>query len=189
MALVSIGLFEGFANGFIFPLIERHTGGKYRWGSCDGAMRRRVEVNVRGIERGTGGERDAALDDVFEFTHIAGPMEIEQQLHGGGRDAANGLAGFASEFFEEEVRESGDVFLVVAERGNIDRDHVEAVVKVLAKRAVLKSGAKIAVCGGDQSYVHFQSFRAAETFEFAFLQDAQKFHLDGGRDIAYFVEE
>ena len=40
-----------------------------------------------------------------------------------------------------------------------------------------------------KAHIHFQSFGAAEALEFAVLQDAQKFYLDGGRDIADFVEE
>src|SRR6202040_3408117 len=125
LTLFSIGLFEGFTNGFVFPLIERHSSRKC-CASSHGARGRRIEVNVGEVERGTGGQRDTALDYIFQLAHIAWPMKIEQELHGGRRNAANGLAGFASELFEEKVGESRNVLFMVAERGNIDGDYVQA---------------------------------------------------------------
>ena len=67
LALVAVGAAQGFANDFVFPLLERHAVGK------DAARNRRtrrgrraVEMNIGGVERGAGGERDGALENIFE---------------------------------------------------------------------------------------------------------------------------
>ena len=102
---------------------------------------------------------------------------------------SNRLAGFAREFFEEKIRQRGNIFFVFAQRRNVDGDHIQAIVQILAERAFFERGAQIAIRGGDQTHVDFERFGAAEALEFAFLQDAQQLHLNRGRNVADFVEE
>ena len=131
-----------------------------------------------------------ALENIFELAHVARPVKIHQQLQRLRRDAASvGLPDSRANFSRKKVGERRNVFLVLAQRRNIDGDHVEAVVEILAERAFFERGAQVAVGGGDQADIHFERFRAAEPLEFALLQDAQQLHLDGGRHVADFVEE
>ncbi len=116
-------------------------------------------------------------------------MEGGQDRHCFGRDSCDELAGLAGEALDEEIDEIGDVFFVFAQRGDIDGHHVEAVIEIFAEGAFFQSGAKIAICGGDQADVHFQRARSAEAIEGTLLQDAQQLYLRAGRDVADFVEE
>src|SRR5258707_10814447 len=51
LTLISIGAAEGFADGFVFPLFERHAGRQDVRRVCNGAMGRIVQINVGGIEQ------------------------------------------------------------------------------------------------------------------------------------------
>ena len=92
-------------------------------------------------------------------------------------------------FSRKKFGERGNIFLVVAQRRNVDGDDVQAVVEILAERAFFERGAQVAIGGGDQAHVHFERFRSAEALEFALLQNAQKLHLNRGGNVADFVEE
>ena len=50
----------------------------------------------------------------------------------------------------------GDVFLVLAQRRDVDGHDVQAVVEILAEGALFEGGAQIAIGGGDEAHVHFQ---------------------------------
>src|SRR5208283_5405088 len=76
-----------------------------------------------------------------------------------------------------------------AQRRDIDRNHVEAVVEVLAKRSIFERGAQIAVGSGEKANVDFDGACAAEPLELALLQHAEKFDLDGGRHVSDFIEK
>ena len=190
LAFVAIGAAEGFANGFVFPLFERHAGrqdvgGTARGGTLGGI----VEINVGGVERGGGGKRDAALDDVLQFADISRPVIVHQSLHRFGRNSGDGFSGFLCVALEKIIGERGNVFLVIAQRRNVDGHDVQAVVEVLAERAFFERGAEVAVGGGDQAHVHLVRFRSAQALELAVLQHAQKLHLNGAGHVADFVEK
>ena len=146
-------------------------------------------MNVGDVEHRAGGERDAALEDVLKFADVARPVKVGELLHGGGRDAADFAGILLGKAREEKIDEGGDVFPVVAQRRDVDGDDVEAIVEVLAEGAFLEGGAEIAIRRGDEADIDFESFRAAEALEFAFLENPKKFDLNRGRDVADFVEE
>src|SRR5487761_66292 len=149
----------------------------------------RVQMNVGSIEHRAGGEGDAPLKDVFELAHVARPVKIHEELHRSRRDAPDGFAGFTRESFQEKISESGNVFLVVAQRRNINCDDVEPVVQVLAKRALFQSGAQVAIRRYNQPHIHLQGFCSAQTLKLAFLQYAQQLHLNRRRHVADFVKK
>ncbi len=76
-----------------------------------------------------------------------------------------------------------------AQGRDIDRNHVEPVVEVFAKRSVFERGAQVAIGGSDQPHVDLDGARAAQALEFALLQHAEKFDLDGGRHVSDFIEK
>ena len=82
-----------------------------------------------------------------------------------------------------------NIFFVVAQRRDIDRDHVKPVVKVFAKRSIFERGAQVAVGGSQKPNVDLDGARAAQALEFALLQHAEKFDLDGGRHVSDFIKE
>ena len=76
------------------------------------------------------------------------------------------------------------IFAAVAQRGELQVNNVEAVKQVFAEAAFANEREEIDVRGGDDADVHFDLFGAAETHEFAFLNNAQelglRFRTDGG---------
>src|SRR5256885_618526 len=84
------------------------------------------------------------IDDMLQFADIAGPVIVHQDLHRLGIDSLDRFAGFSGKARDEQVHEIGNIFLAFAERSYIDRHHVEAVVKIFAKRALFECRAQIA---------------------------------------------
>src|SRR5437773_955724 len=87
------------------------------------------------------------------------------------------------------VREVGNILLVLAQRRDGDGHHVQAVVEVFAKRALFERVAQIAVGGGDDAHVHLVRLGSPQALEFALLKNSQELHLGGPRHVADFVEE
>ena len=73
--------------------------------------------------------------------------------------------------------------------GHVERDHVEAVIQVVAKSARLDRLRQASVGGGNQADVQLDRLGAAQPLEFAFLQDAQQFGLQAGREFADLVQK
>src|SRR5690606_35621472 len=90
----------------------------------------------------------------------------------------------------DEVRdEGGQVLEPLAQRRQVDRDDVEAVVEVLAELAVADQLFEVAVGGGDQAHVDAEGLDAADALELRLLDRAQQLDLDLLRDLADLVEE
>src|SRR6185312_3200910 len=81
------------------------------------------------------------------------------------------------------------VLEALAQRGNVDRDNVQAEIQILAKLLLLDAGFEIAVGGGDDADIDLDGAIAAHAFQLALLQDAQQFGLHVGRDFADFIEQ
>ncbi len=71
--------------------------------------------------------------------------------------------------------------------GRGDRNHVQAIVEILAKFSFTDFLDQVDVGCGDQADVDADGFRTAHTLEFAFLQDAKEFSLDIERQVTDFV--
>ena len=77
----------------------------------------------------------------------------------------------------------------VAQGGQVNGHHVEAVVEILAEPAGLDLLLEVAVGGGDEAHVDVDGLDAADALELALLQRAQQLHLHLDRDLADLVEE
>src|SRR6202795_502021 len=82
-----------------------------------------------------------------------------------------------------------NVILPFAKRRNLDREYIQPVVEVRAKCPVCDSGFQIAISCRYYSDIDFNGLRAADAFEFTFLQHSQECHLSVQRQLADFVEE
>ena len=71
----------------------------------------------------------------------------------------------------------------------MDRKHVEAVIQIRAKAALLDAVQEVAVGRGEDAHVDFDGLAAADAFKLTLLQHAQEFRLQVGRDLAHFVEQ
>ena len=113
----------------------------------------------------------------------------QQNLHRGGRNAAQLSARILGKASEKKIGEIGNIFLALAQRRNVDGHDVEAVIKVLAEGSLLQRGAQIAIGGGEQADINLDGARAAQALKFALLEHAQKLDLRDGRNVANLVEE
>ena len=98
-------------------------------------------------------------------------------------------AGVRRQLVDEVVGQERNVLLALAQRRNVERHHVEPVIKIFAKGALLQRGAQILVGGGDHAHVDVARHVAAQALELALLQDAQQLHLNGGGHVADLVQE
>ena len=73
--------------------------------------------------------------------------------------------------------------------GQTQIDHVQAIEKVFAERAVLDRFGEVAVGGGDDADVHLDRLGAADAVDFAFLNGAQQLGLQARIHLADFVEQ
>ncbi len=86
-------------------------------------------------------------------------------------------------------RQQGHIFQALAQGGQIDFHHVEAVKQVLAKRAFFHQSLQAAVGGRQHTHVRLDGRGAAHPFETAVLQDAQQLDLHGGGNITHLVQK
>src|SRR4029077_7724349 len=80
-------------------------------------------------------------------------------------------------------------FRAIAKRRELDGKDAQPVVQVAAKSTVRNHLGQIAVRGGYQAKIDAQGLRAAESLDFAFLEDAQEFGLEFQRNVAHFIQE
>ncbi len=69
------------------------------------------------------------------------------------------------------------------------RDHIQAVIKVLAEDSGLNRGFQIPISRGNQPDVHTDRARAANALEFPFLQNPQQLGLKAGGKLTHFIQK
>src|SRR6202140_4526706 len=82
-----------------------------------------------------------------------------------------------------------NVVLPFAKRGNLDRKYGQTIVEVRAKCPACNRGFQIAISCRYYADIDFNGLRAADAFEFTFLQHPQECNLSVQRQLANFVEE
>ena len=100
-----------------------------------------------------------------------------------------GLLFSRQNWLEEALDEQRNIFFAIAERRQLERDHVEAVKQVLAEAPVAHQLHQIFVRCRQDANVDFDCFRAAEPHELALLNHAQELGLRFRADGRNFVEE
>src|SRR6266851_927793 len=146
----------------------------------------REQVHVHAL---LGGENDGALDDVFQFPHVAAPLVIHQKFHRRRRELPQGLDIFLAVAPQEVHQQKGHIFATVSQWWNLKMDHVQAVIEILAKSALADERQQINVGGRDDADIYLDLLGAAEPHEFALLDDAQELRLGFGADGGNFVKE
>src|SRR5712664_1376569 len=90
---------------------------------------------------------------------------------------------------DKVFQQQQNVVLPFAKRGNLDREYVQPVVEVRAKCPVCNGGLQIAISCRNYADIDLDRLRAADTFEFTFLQHPQECNLSVQRQLADFVQE
>ena len=138
-----------------------------------------------------GGINQQPLDNVLQFTHVAGPVIL---LHG--RCAGvpeDGHVELASHL-RQNLGSAGagqqlDIFAAFAQRRQAQVEDIEAVIEVGAKQPLLDLLAQVAVRGGDDAHVHRRWFSTAKAQHFTLLQHPQQAGLQAHRHFTDFVEK
>src|SRR5437016_5731262 len=82
------------------------------------------------------------------------------------------------------VYEQRDIIPALTKRREVEGDDVEAVVEIFAEAAITHETQQVDIRRGHDAHIHFDIFGAAQTHEFAFLDDPQqlslRFQADGG---------
>src|SRR5206468_4344353 len=91
--------------------------------------------------------------------------------------------------FPEVVREERDILAPLSERGQLDVEHVEAVVEILAKGPIRESALHVAVRGRDDANINPPGFLGAHGADFPALKRTEELHLDRERHLRDLVEE
>ncbi len=87
------------------------------------------------------------------------------------------------------VDEQAHVLAALAQRGDVNGQHVDAVEEVLPEAAGLHVGREVAVRRGDDAHVDLHVARVAEAPDVLLLQDPQELHLEIDGQLADLVEE
>ena len=82
-----------------------------------------------------GREDHRPLDDILQFANIAPPGILLQQLRRSGSEAGEAFSQFTIEELQQIQRNGHDVFLALAQRRNVERHNVEAVIKIFTEGA------------------------------------------------------
>ena len=90
---------------------------------------------------------------------------------------------------KEMIGEQEQVRFTVAKRWDKDGENIQPVVKVLAEVSFRHRFLQILVRSRNQPYIGANRGRAAQAFEFLFLQHAQQFHLRGEIHIADLIQK
>jgi hypothetical protein len=158
---------------------------------AEGADRQFAQVfgQMRGLDAGAGGERDAALDDVFQFAHVAGKVVGAQQFERVGGEFGDVLAHQRAHACAGSGRPAAARLPGARRARDVQVDDVEAEVEVLAEAAALHHVLHVAVGGGDEAHVDFHRRGGAERQHLLFLDHAQQLDLHGRRHFGDLVEE
>ena len=124
------------------------------------------------MKNGPGAQRDRAFDRVFQFTHVPGPFIGGQPCQGvlGQRQRR---ASWNREFFEERLRQYGNIPLALAQRRELDLDNIQAEKKILPKLARANCRFEILICGGNHPHFDRHTVIRSDWLDFVFLQDTQ----------------
>ena len=126
-------------------------------------------------------EYDRALDQVFEFSDIAGPGVEHQGFHGARTDLREPpVVSFAGPG-EKLLREQGNILDAIFEIRHSDMSDEQAIIEILPESPGADFGLKIPVRGGDDTDIDFTRPVAAQSRHFLRFDDTEQFRLNGYR--------
>src|SRR5215470_12836626 len=157
-----------------------------RLSSADGG---RPYFRQRNLQRAACRKDDGSFDQVFEFPHIPRPMPLLKLVHGFGWNAVDRLLHLPGKLLREIANQQWNVIPPLSKRRNMDWEHIQPVVEVAPKLAVLNHLFQIAIRRGHETHIDSFCMSAPQAFELAFLQSTQELGLDFHRNIANFVEK
>ena len=95
----------------------------------------------------------------------------------------------AGEALQEMVRQQLHIPRAFAKRRHLDREDIQAVVKILAEIAFLDGLQEIAVRRRQHAHIDFDRLVAPHPFKLPLLEDAEQLGLQGERDFADLIKQ
>ena len=129
------------------------------------------------------------MDLVLELADVAGKLVRREPRERARRDAVDDLAEPRAIFLDEVMHEQRDVLGPLAQRRQVQREHVDAVIEILAKPAACNELLELAIGRGDDPDVDAPILIVADPAELLRLQDSQQLRLQRQRQLADLVEE
>src|SRR5579883_533233 len=175
---------EGAHQESSLELIESRQAGFSRGPRATGKVRQ-----VAGFDDPAAAQHESPLHDVLQLAHVAG-KRIRHQ-------AGQHLLGNAGHFFvlqqveviDEVSDQQRQVLHALPQRRNFQADDVDAVVQIIAELVRLHQFVQVLIGGGDEPYIRSYRLGAAQRLVDALLEEPQQPDLQGGRDVADFVQE
>src|SRR5262245_42650951 len=90
---------------------------------------------------------------------------------------------------DKVLDQRGDIFPPLAERRNLEREHVQAVKEIFSQGTTSDRTLQVAVGRGNHPHVRANRLRSADTLEFPLLQNAQEGNLRFRRQLTDFIQE
>jgi len=152
-------------------------------------MRRARQREMVRLDEHAVAENRGAFERVAQLADVAGPVIGEDGRPCLDREARRRAAERAADVVEKRLTQQQDIVGAVAEGRQRNVEDLQAIKKILAEGAALDRFPQVAIGGGDDADVGFESPSAAEPLEFALLEDAEEFGLGREAHLADFVEE
>src|SRR5215469_10468490 len=137
----------------------------------------------------TGRQHHRAFDHVLQFANVARPGVSREHIHCVLGNSGDLLCKLAVEPLDKKRRQQRDVGTALAKRRQRKWQHVEAIEEIGTEPAFLDCLLKIAVAGGNDSYVDFDRATASQRFELVFLKHPQQLDLGFRRQLTDFIEK
>src|SRR5437016_2825891 len=147
------------------------------------------EVVERHLERPAAGKDHRPLDQIRELADVPGPSVPTECIQRLARDDLDPAVHGTRVPLDEIAHQGRNILGPLAERRDMDREHVEPVVEVVPEALLFHHPQEVAVRCGDEAHVDLDGLRTADPLELLLLQDAQQLRLKLERDLAHLVEE
>src|SRR6266852_4143710 len=120
---------------------------------------------------------NGAINRVLKLADIAGPLKLRQVSHGLAADAGDGAIFLGAESREKMSQQMRDVLAAHPQRRNRQRQHMQAIEKILAEMAAFDALQQLAVGRGDDADVDLHRLAPANRLDRAFLERAKQLYL------------
>src|SRR5579864_7937814 len=185
---VAPGVGECDVDQLPLHLVDRRAGRETRSGLVAG-RRGGERRQVGRLDETTLRHDGRALEDVPQFTHVAGPGVPLEQAHRRVADAPDRAAVAAIRIGDERLDEDGQIVLAVAEGRQLDREHVQPVIEVFAKLVLPDGLERLDVRRRDDANVDALFALAADRPKCPLLEDPEELRLGGGGHLGNLVEK
>ncbi len=177
---------ERFLNQAPFHGFETHGPGFVALHARGRAQFRR---HVFALDQTAAAQNKRLFDDVLQFADIARIVIFHEPGHDPVRHPRDILALQAVELGNEAVDQQRDVFPPLLQFRQLQIDHANPVIQVVAKHARTHQLREFLVRGGNDPNIDRNRFETAQRFDLTFLKHPQQPHLHGGGDVAELIQK